>query len=447
MFIVTELCNRCGICEENCPTGAIKKIDDTIVYCLRCGNCKAVCPTKAIRENRFGGYIVDKARCTGCGMCATVCPVNIITIKDGKAHGICAQCGKCAAHCPTKALVDLSSLRRQDIPRVLFKYVPNLEKEIDEHTPKRLGGPKKKPGLFLDKNLCSLCGRCAGVCPAKAIYFKIEKEVCTGCGHCTEICPVKAIKDGVVDQSRCIHCLRCVRECPANALHVKDFNVEQKGVGESNAELKYCFNCGLCVTACKYDALKVVGGKIRHDPGKCINCGECVKICPAGVRKRYKDIMVGSCVLCGLCVRSCPKKALSIKLRSWDGLVGTVKCIKCGTCERVCPMKAITVDPWKGVYVDLNKCVMCLNCAIHCPTGAIPLDKPLEKKILSGDRWINKDFCIECGLCIEVCPTKAISKNYKINEKKCTRCGACHQICPAGATHIKQVYEDGTIVE
>lgn len=40
-----------------------------------------------------------------------------------------------------------------------------------------------------------------------------------------------------------------------------------------------CVGCGLCVSSCKLEALKVVDKKVVHDKDSCLNCGECVRMC------------------------------------------------------------------------------------------------------------------------------------------------------------------------
>lgn len=45
--------------------------------------------------------------------------------------------------------------------------------------------------------------------------------------------------------------------------------------------------------------------------------------------------------------------------------------------------------------------------------------------------FINK-FCNKCGLCVQICPQKAIS-DFKIEQNKCIGCSKCHNICPSKA--------------
>lgn len=54
---------------------------------------------------------------------------------------------------------------------------------------------------------------------------------------------------------------------------------------------------------------------------------------------------------------------------------------------------------------------------------------------MPGDHHVRKavidlDTCLECFLCIPVCPTDAIPDDFVIIEEKCIGCGDCSAICP-----------------
>lgn len=59
-------------------------------------------------------------------------------------------------------------------------------------------------------------------------------------------------------------------------------------------------------------------------------------------------------------------------------------------------------------------------------TGEARLRKPV---------W-EKDLCVDCGLCLNNCPQKAIEKqlvNYLAKDEKCIGCGICSAVCPRQA--------------
>jgi len=64
-----------------------------------------------------------------------------------------------------------------------------------------------------------------------------------------------------------------------------------------------------------------------------------------------------------------------------------------------------------------------------------------EKVSTSEKAFINKEKCIECGKCKEVCNFKAIEKKnyFEVNPFLCEGCGACKLVCPANAIEIKPV--------
>lgn len=51
--------------------------------------------------------------------------------------------------------------------------------------------------------------------------------------------------------------------------------------------------------------------------------------------------------------------------------------------------------------VDPEKCIACGICINQCPTDAITVDT-------DGKAVINADLCIACGICANVCPVDAI---------------------------------------
>lgn len=54
-------------------------------------------------------------------------------------------------------------------------------------------------------------------------------------------------------------------------------------------------------------------------------------------------------------------------------------------------------------------------------------------------RTIDND-CINCGICEEMCPVKAISMgevHREVDEEKCIDCYVCEIECPVNAAYLK----------
>lgn len=55
-----------------------------------------------------------------------------------------------------------------------------------------------------------------------------------------------------------------------------------------------------------------------------------------------------------------------------------------------------------------NSCLLCGNCYVVCPKHAISFDNKNEKVI------VNKNLCINCGLCVKNCPTVNSNKSQDL---------------------------------
>ncbi|HDN86234.1 MAG: (Fe-S)-binding protein [Candidatus Omnitrophota bacterium] len=59
----------------------------------------------------------------------------------------------------------------------------------------------------------------------------------------------------------------------------------------------------------------------------------------------------------------------------------------------------------QDVSMDKNKCVDCTVCIPLCPTQALVRNQNFEVEFI-------KERCIACGICISVCPYKAMSIRF-----------------------------------
>ncbi|MBE6070547.1 MAG: 4Fe-4S dicluster domain-containing protein [Clostridium butyricum] len=64
----------------------------------------------------------------------------------------------------------------------------------------------------------------------------------------------------------------------------------------------------------------------------------------------------------------------------------------------------------------------------------------MKKGLVRKQALVNKEYCVGCGSCIQVCPLKAISINNgtfaMVDINKCVGCGKCAYTCPASTIEI-----------
>ncbi len=235
---ITGKCVRCGKCVAQCPSGCIDLDTGTIdnERCVRCMNCLSRCPLHGIQLVRpergsvpvdvsrrafligggaliaglAAGAVLAKAgmrkfaefagrfrilppgagnavrfasRYTGCQLCTANCPTGIIRPAEYGAgpvsldfsRGSCRfDCNRCSQVCPTGAIRPLTLNEKQRTRIAEVHFIP------------------QNCIVFQDGEQC---GKCAGVCPVKAITLRrtgaprVTPELCIGCGACREVCP------------------------------------------------------------------------------------------------------------------------------------------------------------------------------------------------------------------------------------------------------------------
>ena len=125
------------------------------------------------------------------------------------------------------------------------------------------------------------------------------------------------------------------------------------------------------------------------------------------------------CIGCLICQKSCPTGAISGSLKEMQ-TVDPEKCIDCGLCGKLCPksaivdmdgvqLKKIPKPEWKKPNIDKDLCAGCSLCVENCPASVLEITGPsFHGDINTIASLTNPDGCIDCRICMSVCPIGAI---------------------------------------
>lgn len=279
------------------------------------------------------------------------------------------------------------------------------------------------------------------------LTFDIDK--CTKCKACERGCKASCIdvKNMDIDHSRCVTCFNCIENCKFGAMKYAPVKIGGKKATPEPAAVQNTVSketekkdfsrrnlfsvLGLmaATSTIKAQQLHVDGGLADIQDKK--RPQRKTPLVPPGALSAQN--MKDHCTACQLCVSACPNNILvpSRKLTTFmqpeitfeDGYCRP----ECTECSMVCPAGAIkpitTADKsaiaiGQAVWIKDN-CVVnrddvqCNNCQQHCPTGAITLvDRDPGYTDSLKIPVIDKELCIGCGACENLCPARPFSAIY-----------------------------------
>jgi Fe-S-cluster-containing hydrogenase component 2 len=115
-------------------------------------------------------------------------------------------------------------------------------------------------------------------------------------------------------------------------------------------------------------------------------------------------------------------------------------CVGCGICEETCSETWFKVADREKSNIRVSQngqgdlaavvCTQCGECVAVCPTQALSRDR-------SGVVRIKKALCVGCLSCVGFCPYLAMF--YHPDQTvpfKCVACGQCAKECPAEALAV-----------
>lgn len=248
---ISEGCNSCGVCERNCPAGAINTSREWLqVECFHCFNCDDLCPQRAVSSGFFkerANSIDLNRRQVIISMTAGVLTVPLIkanpfskeefinprlirppgALEEREFLKRCVRCGECMKVCITNGLQ----------PALLDGGI------------EALWTPVLVPKLGYCEYRCTLCGQ---VCPTGAIKrLTPEEKAKTKIGL------------AMIDKGRCLPwahatpCIVCEEVCPTpkKAIWFEKVSVKNRDgrvveLQQPHVDLQLCIGCGICEAKC-----------------------------------------------------------------------------------------------------------------------------------------------------------------------------------------------------
>ncbi|HHW45150.1 MAG TPA: 4Fe-4S dicluster domain-containing protein [Desulfotomaculum sp.] len=100
----------------------------------------------------------------------------------------------------------------------------------------------------------------------------------------------------------------------------------------------------------------------------------------------------------------------------------------------------------KVLVVDPSLCTGCHRCEMWCSLTKYGEINPSRSNIYVVRREPAVDVpvvCMQCGLCIDVCPTGALKRDgttdaVVVDESLCAGCGTCVKVCPYGVLRVDE---------
>ncbi len=297
---------------------------------------------------------------------------------------------------------------------------------------------------------------CNTICPvgtflgfiSRFSIFKVafDKEKCTHCQLCERRCKASCIdsKNLYIDYSRCVSCFNCIESCKFSAMSYRFSNKTEKQAlqtekknsetKENNPDMSRRNALSIMTiltvgSALKAQQLQVDGGLAAIEDKKIPD--RKMPIVPPGALGLAN--LKQHCTACQLCISSCPNNVLRpsnklLTLMQPEMSYERGYCRpECTECSQVCPTKAIntvTTADKSAIAIGLavwikDNCVVntdeiqCNNCEHHCPTGAITL---VDRNPGYSDSLkipvVDKELCIGCGACENLCPARPFSAIY-----------------------------------
>ncbi|MFZ5942710.1 MAG: hydrogenase iron-sulfur subunit [Bacillota bacterium] len=256
-----------------------------------------------------------------------------------------------------------------------------------------------------------------------------------------------SLNSAFINTLKCDKCKRCIEECPNEAMQLGQD-------GFPRVDEKKCVRCGVCAGGCPLGVISLpnfrleeINAMIEEAAKSKVEPSLVGFLCPHAYEEVDSAAAKGCSPMANLNIIQVPcSGAVNMTLVN-DALSNGVDGIIIAGCEQSqCQLRKGNEYAKKRI---LNQ------------------QETLEEMFLEKQRLeymafdenytpsaeINSNICSKCGICIQVCPFKAISyspgeSKIQINPQGCRCCGTCSAACPSGAVSLPEAGDEeimGTI--